>query len=135
MNKRLLAVGALLLALGLSAPARSQTVSPFKGPASTATTNPNLVLGHKAQLASVVASNTTATIYYLKFYNKATAPVCGTDVPKLTVQLPASGGFVYAGQPLLFPLGLGYCITSGYADTDTGAAAVGIIVNLGVTGS
>lgn len=128
----------LLGLLLLAAPPVSAQTAPVKF-LSTATTNATLVLGGKVLLGTGIVSNTTVTVYYLKLYNKATTPVCGTDVPKWTVPIPfgasnAAGGFVLPlGQGLMFPLGLGFCITSGIADNDTGAAATGLTVNLGVS--
>jgi len=45
---------------------------------SAATTNSNLVRAGKTAVAAIVPVNTNATTYYLKLYDKATAPVCGT---------------------------------------------------------
>jgi hypothetical protein len=127
---------ALLALLACDPPVHAQT-APIKF-LSVASTNSNLVLSGKVLLGTGVVVNTTAAVYFLKFYNKATAPVCGTDVPKWTVPIPfgassSGGGFVLPlGQGIMFPLGLGFCITSGIADNDTGNAAAGIVVNLGV---
>lgn len=131
MNKIYLLAAALLVAL--SAPAHAQT-APSKY-LSAATTNSTLVLGRKAAVSSVVAVNTTAVIYYLKFYNKATAPICGTDVPRQTYAVLANSNFVLPTATLLqYSLGLGFCLTALYPDNDTGPAAAGVVINLGVTG-
>lgn len=128
-----LIAGAILLCLAGQASAQG-IVSPYKK-LSAAGTNSTLVLGRKSLVGYVAAFNTTATLYYLKLYNKATAPTCGTDVPVQTYALPANGGFVLPpGGSLNFPLGVGLCITTGFADNDTGAAAAGVVVNVGVTG-
>jgi hypothetical protein len=106
---------------------------------SAASTNSTLVTGRRSLLINGVVINTTGTLYYLKLYNKATAPVCGTDVPVWTVPIPfgassAGGGFTLPlGSGLSFTTGMGFCITSGIADNDTGVAATGIVVNLGVS--
>lgn len=131
--KRILLALAALLCLG-APPALAQT-SPSKY-LSAATTNSTLVLPRKTILGQVVATNTTATAYYLKFYDKATTPTCGTDVPKWTVAVRANADFVMpSNMVLMFYNGLGFCLTSGFADNDTGAAATGVIVNLGLSGS
>ena len=107
---------------------------------SAANTNSTLALGRPTILNDILTVNTTTTIYYLKFYNKVTAPTCGTDTPVWTVPVPYgasnSGGGVSHSSPagLLFPLGLGFCLTSGIADNDTGAAATGVTINLGLSG-
>ena len=49
---------------------------------SAASTNCTLIYGMGPSLLQwVVVVNTTATTYYLKIYNKQTAPVAGTDTP------------------------------------------------------
>ena len=37
----------------------------------------------RVELTSLNASNSTATAYFLKLFDKSTAPVCGTDTPKV----------------------------------------------------
>ena len=90
---------------------------------SAATTNPVLVKGSAGTLFNITASNTGAAAAYLKLYNKATAPTVGTDVPVLTLQIPA-GGFVSPQFGTLghrFALGIGIGITGAAADNDTTA--------------
>lgn len=76
--------------------------------------------------------NNSATVAYLKMYDKATAPTCGTDTPTSRRMIPANGGIetdVSTGAP--FTLGVGYCVTTGIADNDTGApAATTYLVNI-----
>jgi hypothetical protein len=130
-------VGALLLALAAwSSPASAQSAP--KHYLSAASTNSTLVLGRPSVLKMITAVNTTATLYYLKFYDKATAPTCNTDVPKLTLPLPASatGGTPMVpdiGDGLIFTLGVGFCLTGGIADADNTAAATGVAINVGVS--
>ena len=131
-------LSALILLLVLNGAAFAQTAP--KKYLSTASTNSTLVFGAKGLLGTGVVVNTTLAVYYLKLYDKATAPTCGTDVPVWTLPIPfgasnAAGGFVLPlGDGLTFAKGIGFCITSGIADNDTGVAATGIVVNLGVTG-
>ena len=92
---------------------------------SAATTNPVLVKGSAGTLFNITASNIGAAAAYLKLYNKATAPTVGTDVPVLTLQIPA-GGFVSPQFGTLghrFATGIGIGITGGAADNDTTAIA------------
>jgi len=107
---------------------------------SAASTNSTLVLGRPSVVKMIYAQNTGTVNAFLKFYDKVTAPTCGTDVPKLTIPLP--GGASVGGPPaqpdisdgILFYVGVGFCITAAIADNDTGAATTGIVVNVGVTG-
>jgi hypothetical protein len=137
MHKISLVLGLAAALLSSSAFAQSQP----KKYLSVSGTNSNLVRAGSSVLTELLPINTTTTTYYLKFYNKATAPTCGTDVPVWTVPVPAAsssspnGVALPSAMGLLFPLGLGFCLTSGIADADTGAAAAGVAINLGVRGS
>lgn len=102
---------------------------------STASTNANVVKTSGGNLYSIVAIGLTSTVRYLKIYSKATAPTVGTDVPLMTIPIPANtqgaGVAIPFAMGVNFPLGIGIAITSGSADNDTGAIAAGdVIVNL-----
>lgn len=100
---------------------------------SGASTNSTLIIGAVAQLYTMTASNTNAAVRYLKVYDKATAPTVGSDTPKQTIALPPSG----ATAPQLgtaigqsYSAGIGFALTTGAADSDTGAVAASeILVN------
>ena len=102
---------------------------------STASTNSNVVKASGGNLYSIIAIGQTSTIKYLKIYNKATAPTVGTDVPLMTVPVPANvqgaGVSIAFTIGVNFPLGIGIAITSGSADNDTGVVGAGdVILNL-----
>lgn len=127
-----------LLLLGAS-PASAQSAP--KKYLSAASTNSTLVRAGRNLLKVVLPINTTATLYYLKFYDKATAPTCGTDVPIFVIPVPTTGTAGQGGgvslpmdTGLQFNLGVGFCLTGGIADNDTTVAATGVAINLGVTG-
>lgn len=92
---------------------------------SAATTNATSVKASSGRLFGVVANNVNAAARYLKLYDKATAPVVGTDVPKLTVPIPATGQVsLNIGElGLTFPTGIAFAITAGAADADVAAVA------------
>lgn len=76
--------------------------------------------------------NSTATIYYFKLYDKATAPTVGTDIPVGTYACVANAMTVVplnAGQKFL--LGLGFGLVANIADADNTNAATGLSINLG----
>jgi hypothetical protein len=125
--------GAALIALMACSPARAQTAP--RHYLSAASNNSTLVLGRRASLSFVQATNTTAVIYYLKFYDKATAPTCGTDVPVATIALNATQSMppIQPALSLLFQNGVGFCLTGGIADNDNTVAATGVTINLGVS--
>jgi hypothetical protein len=86
-------------------------------------------------LKTAVLGNTTATGYFLKLYNKATAPACGTDLPVQTFPVPPNQTVpIDFGNGAIFPLGLGFCLTGAIGDTDNTAAAAGVAINLGISG-
>jgi hypothetical protein len=90
---------------------------------SAATTNLTLIKGSAGTLWSIVASNVNAATRYLKLFNKATAPVTGTDVPAFTIAIPAGGTVTITGgsNGLRFATGIGLAITANAADLDNTA--------------
>jgi hypothetical protein len=75
---------------------------------------------------------------YLKLYDKAVAPTCGTDVPIKRLIIPAASTPANgAGSNIAFPAGvkfssgIGYCVVTGLADNSTGApSAASYLVNI-----
>jgi len=123
---------AIAAVLASASPALAQSAP--KKILSTASVNANLVLAGNVLLKAGTASNSTATAYFLKLYNKATQPVCGTDVPVWTIALPANQNTpLNAGDGVTFPLGLGMCLTGAMPDNDTTVAAAGVAVSFGLT--
>src|SRR5271166_2683886 len=133
--------GAILLAGSIAQytfPAQAQTAYAVKPThyLSAGTLNPTLVKAGRSVLWTVVAVNTTTAPYYLKFYDKATAPTCGTDTPVLNFPIPFwasnAGGGAVIPVPVgwEFTLGLGFCLTGAIADNDTTNAAAGVSINL-----
>jgi hypothetical protein len=102
---------------------------------SAAGTNAALVLTGTSGLSVLWATNTGAAAAFVKLFNKATAPVPGTDVPEMIIPVPAAVGGVPGVAEISpgfnayrFPLGLGIAITGGVtgaADTDTTPVAAG----------
>lgn len=86
-------------------------------------------------LGYVLLGNTTNSIRYVKVYDEITLPA-STDTPVLRFIVPGStagGGSnvtIYVGTT--FVNGIGFRITTGVADNDTGTASSNdVIVNLG----
>jgi hypothetical protein len=102
----------------------------------TAANNTNATLGRAGPvcLRQFTGYNAAATVRYIKFYNKVSAPTVGTDTPVLTyaaaptaafnVQLPEEG--------LYFNLGLGFGIVTGSGDSDTTAPSANDVVGLNI---
>lgn len=101
-----------------------------------ATVNNTLVKTGKVRLVGGSISNNSATKYFIKFYDKATAPVAGTDIPVWRIQLAAGANVSVASSVgeagVYFSLGMGFSISAGSADTDTTAvtAANDVFTNL-----
>lgn len=90
--------------------------------------------GSAGQLYGYYLTNQSASIRYVKIYNKATGPTSG-DTPVLRFMLPGNALGAGANQTfdigVAFSSGIGIRITTGQADNDTGAATAGdVIVNL-----
>ena len=92
---------------------------------SAAGTNATSVKNAAGNLYSITASNINAAVRYVKLYNKASAPTVGTDVPVITIPIPAGGtvNIPFGTQGYRFATGIALAITTGAADSDTGAVA------------
>lgn len=88
-----------------SAPAITSTYSMAEAADGT---NPTFVVGGPRSLVSVDAYNARTAGVSIEFYDKASAPVVGTDTPKWTVYLP---GLTPANR--VYPTGIRF--TSGIA--------------------
>lgn len=96
---------------------------------SAGSTNATVVKASNGNLYRVLAANGNAAARFLKFYNKATTPTVGTDVPVMVLAIPA-GDTLSVPLDLLpfgFNAGISYALTTGIADADTGAVAAGEI--------
>ncbi len=100
---------------------------------------PSLIY-HKVAAASTNAANIKAAsgtvtgwkIYndteypiYVKLYDKASAPVPGTDTPKQTVGVDAGMGEVVTSAGYSYVTGIGIAITKGILDSDSTPVAAG----------
>lgn len=101
-------------------------------PSSAATTNATGFRATAAWVFLVAGYNTNAAVIYLKLYDKASAPVVGTDIPFLTIPLVPNAGFAINLPPIYFSAGIGFALTTGAADNDTGAVGAGDIVGLNI---
>lgn len=99
---------------------------------SAASTNAALVRNSATRAFRITGTNNSASPRYLKLYNKASTPVVGTDFPFWVETLEASAPFVIDLAGLYFALGLGYGITTGIADSDTGAISAGDITTMNI---
>lgn len=98
---------------------------------SAATTNATNSKTFQGRLFYVKGFNNAAAGRYLKIYNGAGVPTVGTDVPTHTIYLPAKAAFALDWPTgFFFSTGIGYALTTGSADNDTGAVAAGDILGL-----
>lgn len=88
------------------------------------TTNATSLKTTQGFVGAGVVHNAGAGAAWLKFYDKATAPAVGTDVPIYVVGIPAAATVSFAmGDRLAFAAGIAFAITGGAADGDTTAVA------------
>lgn len=71
---------------------------------------------------------------YLKLYDKATAPTCGTDTPVKVIMIPAAstaanGAGAVQILDTQFSTGIGYCVVTGIANNDNTSPAAATFVN------
>lgn len=92
---------------------------------SAATTNATSTKASAGTLWSLVVNNNNAAARYLKLYNKASAPTVGTDVPVITVPIPAGGLAQIDGgsNGIRFATGIAWALTAAAVYTDTAAVA------------
>jgi hypothetical protein len=130
--KRFLVAAALLLCPIAAQAQQSQATHVL----SAASTNSTSIKPAAGQLVAVVAVNTTAALYYLKFYDTAAAPTCNSSTVVLSMPVPfgasSSGGTIILQLPqgLQFLNGIGMCLTGGLADNDNTNAATGVAINV-----
>lgn len=111
---------------------RSHKPSPYKLNSNASTNATSVSATANTLLYGYYISNTNSSVRYVKFYNKASAPTVGTDVPVLVLAIPGAGAAnVSFPAGINFTTGLAFATTTGAADSDTGAVAANeVIVNL-----
>lgn len=96
---------------------------------SAATTNATLVKSSAGRVYGYQLANTSASWRYVKFYNKATAPTVGTDVPLHTLPLaPNTTTDLNLTIPITHATGIGIAVTGSPADNDATAIGAGEVV-------
>lgn len=126
------AIALIISVVGGKAKAQAYGDQPYKA-FSAANTNSTLVKSTPGSITTIAIVNTTATIYYFKLYNKATAPTCNSDTPVMTIPVLASTvapTIIPAPNGIIFRTGIGFCLTGGLADNDNTNAATGVAINL-----
>ena len=107
----------------------TQASSSSHNKVSLASTNATVVKASVGSIYWMLLANTSAFWRYVKFFNKATAPVPGTDVPAYTIAIPPNDTVAVANAVgMRFATGIGYSITALAADLDTTAVAAGDVV-------
>lgn len=88
-------------------------------------TNATSAKGSAGRLHGYAVYNSNASPRYLKIYNKASAPTVGTDTPFWRVLIPAGGGanVSFPSPGITLGTGIAWALTTGAADSDTGAVA------------
>jgi hypothetical protein len=89
---------------------------------SATTTNATAVSNAPAKMTILHLVNTGDGVRFFKLYNKASAPTVGTDVPLITVGIPAVSSSNFTLPALVgidFSIGISFAITLGAADNDT----------------
>ncbi len=97
----------------------------------TASTNASIQKSTAGNLFEISVSNATATAAAAKFYNKTSAPTVGTDVPVLTIPIPAytTTAYNFGALGKRFTSGIAMAITANTVASDTTAAVAGVQVH------
>lgn len=118
------------------APSASLGTGTFHRLLSANTTNLTSVKTSAGTINSLTISNTNASAtYFLKIYNKASAPVPGTDTPIHTISLPPGTRSIDTGAyGIRLATGIAYSLTGAVADADTTAIPANeVLVNMSYT--
>jgi hypothetical protein len=124
-----------MLAFAAIDPDTGQTpgaVSNYRLASSAATTNATVVKNAAGKVYSGSLYNSNAAARYLKFYNKATAPTVGTDVPVWVEYLPPTSKTSFDLNGVPFSAGISVAIVTGAADNDATAVGAGDIQSLNI---
>lgn len=102
---------------------------------SAATTNATVVKASAGSINALTISNGNAAARYFKLYDKASAPVVGTDTPVMTVLVPPVSTLVLdlGAYGLRNATGIAYALTTGIAVADTGAVGTDLSVFINYT--
>lgn len=96
---------------------------------SLATTNLVPVRGGIANLKGALIINTNAAVRFVKLYDSTDAPVVGTTVPALTIEIPASGQLALTwSDGVNFGHTMWMATTVNVADSDTTAVGAGDLI-------
>ena len=105
---------------------------------STASTNATLIKGSAGSVFNIIVHNThggggSGSAVALRFYDKVTAPVVGTDVPMIIIHIGANTSKeLNFTSGITFKNGIAYSITDGDALLDaTAVSADGVQVYIG----
>jgi hypothetical protein len=106
-----------LLNRNIAAPASTKDAQ------SAASLNPTTVKNAPGVVTGGYLRNRAAAEKWFKFYNKASNPTVGTDVPIMQIGVPAGGsvplGAVVGSSGLRFTTGIAYAVTGAYGTADT----------------
>ncbi len=100
---------------------------------STPSTNATSVKAGPGTLTMLACGNNNAAVRFVKLYDTPDRPNVGQDTPALTLIVPggATGaGFVLPLGPdgIGFTYGIAFAMTTGMADSDTGAVGLNDLV-------
>jgi hypothetical protein len=105
---------------------------------STASTNSTLIRGSAGTVFNIIVHNThsgggSGSAIALRFYDKATAPVVGTDVPMIIIHVQSNDSKeINFTSGITFKNGIAYSITDGSALLDaTAVSADGVQLYIG----
>lgn len=103
---------------------------------STASTNATLIRGSAGSVFNIIVHNTHGGVgssITLRFYDKATAPVVGTDVPMIIIHIGANTSKeLNFTSGITFKNGIAYSLTAGDSLMDaTAVDADGVQVYIG----
>jgi hypothetical protein len=97
----------------------------------TASTNGANIKNSAGSLFELTAYNSTAGTIYIRFYNKASSPSVGSDIPIMTIPVATNsfGNAQFGHLGKRFPLGISISITGAGTNTDATNTAAGALIS------
>lgn len=97
-----------------------------------ASDNATAAISRPCAVKTIHGYNAKGANIFLKLYDETTSPV-STDTPVKTVCIPATTAFLLAFDAgFVFKTGLGFRITTGVADNDTGVLIAADVLALNI---
>jgi hypothetical protein len=100
---------------------------------SAASNNATNMKSSPGKMFAVLGFNAKVTAVWVKFFNKASLPTVGTDLPFISFYCAGNAPFIFTfPNGIQFSTGVGYCIVTGAPELDNTAVLAADVLNLNI---